>query len=275
MKGASLVALLCLAGATLSLPANAEPRSGVAGADAANPPQTEEQKKAQQYFQRAKELYSAGKYSETITELEIARKLDPNAKDLVMNLGIVHEKLGRYDEAIGYLKTYLDMEGVTPAERSKAEGMIKRIEGAKSATSAQPTASSTQTPPVPSPAQEPEEKQAPPPKGRIDGLTIGAAAVAVAGLTIGTGVGIYAVASRPSDGYVTGRDGSYATLQDKTDAAHTAAIVADVSFGIGIVAAVATAWLYFGRPKVVTPSASTARIRFNPTGTGALIGGTF
>src|SRR5262245_34876323 len=47
--------------------------------------QTEEQRQAQEHFQRAKELYSTGKYSEAIAELEVARNLDPKARDLVMN----------------------------------------------------------------------------------------------------------------------------------------------------------------------------------------------
>ena len=51
---------------------------------------------------------------------------------------------------------------------------------------------------------------------------------------------------------MTGRDGTYADLQAKQSDAHTQAIVADVGFGVGIAAAVVTAYLYFGRTKVAT-----------------------
>jgi len=63
---------------------------------------------------------------------------------------------------------------------------------------------------------------------KIDALTIAAGSVAVVGLAGGAGIGVYALSSRPSD-FVTGRDGTYATLQQQTDDAHTMAIIADVA----------------------------------------------
>lgn len=276
MRKALLLPALCFfAALAVTAPVRAQSKAGAPDASAATP-QTEEQKKAQEHFQRAKELYQAGKYSETIAELEVARGLDPHAKDLVMNLGIVHEKLGAYDEAIAALKSFLEMDGVTAAERTKVEGMIKRIEGAKSAAPSQP---STAAPP-PTTAPVAEAPPAPAPstaKGRLDGLTIAAGTVAAVGLVAGTSLGVYALSTRPSSDFVTGRDGSYATLKDQTNTAHTVAIVADVSFGISAVAALATAWLYFGRPKVV--STSTAQhVSFTPilgAVSGASLGGTF
>ena len=96
---------------------------------------------------------------------------------------------------------------------------------------------------------------------------------------MGTAFGILAVSNKPSD-FVTGRDGTYADLQQKTSDAHTQAIVSDVGFGVGIVAAVVTAYLYFGRTKVpsgpkraglVLPSAASV-----PSGGGVLmLGGSF
>jgi tetratricopeptide (TPR) repeat protein len=271
-----------LAVTTVSLPVLAQPRAGTTETAAAAPSQTDEQRKAQEHFQRAKELYQAGKYSEAISELEIARGLDPKAKDLVMNLGIVHEKLGRYDDAIANLKTFLEMEGVTPTERTKVEGMIKRLEGAKqSAPTAAPppSASATITTAPPPPATTPSAE--PPRRGRIDALTIAAGSVAVVGLGLGAGLGAYALSSRPGDGFVTGRDGTYKTLQRKTDDAHTTAIVADVSLGVGVVAALATAWFYFGRTKDPTPAVAPAsgNVSLTPVATragGALVlGGAF
>jgi hypothetical protein len=227
-----------------------------------------DQKKAQEHFQRAKDLYNKGSYREAAEELEIARKLDPDAKDLVMNLAIVYEKLLKYDEALAQLRMYKDMPGVTPPEKAKAETMTKRIEGAK-ATLPPPETSSTTAPPPPPPPEH----------GRVDALTITAAVVAGVGLAGGTGLGIYAVTSKPSS-FVTGRDGSLATLQDKTDSAHTLAIVADVGFGVGIVAAIAAAWLYFGRtkdPAVQDTNAAHARLEVAPTreGGAVLVGGRF
>src|SRR5262245_60991677 len=95
--------LLGLAVALWSLPALAQshPTGSTEAPTHAAPALTEDQAKAQQHFQRAKDLYLAGSYREAVAELEIARSLDPKAKDLVMNLGILHEKLGKYDAAVG------------------------------------------------------------------------------------------------------------------------------------------------------------------------------
>ncbi|MBX3207990.1 MAG: tetratricopeptide repeat protein [Labilithrix sp.] len=280
MRRGSWVPLFCLAAATVSLPVLAQPRPG--GTTSETAPQTEDQRKAQEHFHRARELYQAGKYSEAIAELEVARGLDPKAKDLVLNLGIVHERLGKYDEAIGHLRSYLEMDGVTPAERARAEGMIKRIEGAKDAAPA-PTVAPTATAPTTAPPPTSAPSAEPPPRGRVDALTVAAGAVAVVGLGVGAGVGIYALGARPAEGFVTGRDGSYATLQQKTNDAHTAAIVADVSLGVGVVATLVTAWLYFGRTKAPAsaPEAASRAARFSVTpaparaGGAVLLGGAF
>ncbi|MDF2694755.1 MAG: hypothetical protein K0S65_3138, partial [Labilithrix sp.] len=61
MKRVSWAPLFCLAAATVSLPVFAQPRSAATTESAAAaPPQTEDQRKAQEHFQRARELYQAG-----------------------------------------------------------------------------------------------------------------------------------------------------------------------------------------------------------------------
>lgn len=250
MTRSCLLPSLLLGAALLASPtaALAQPSSAPAGA------QTEDQAKAQQHFQRAKDLYQQGSYREAIQELELARSLDPKAKDLVFNLGIVHEKLGKFDEAITYFRQYEEMEGVTAQEKTKAESIIKRIEGAKREVAANPQATPANngepgagTPPEGQPTK-PSPGGAEPARGRIDAATIATGSVAVVALGVGTIFGIRAVAMRPTD-FVTGRDGTYAQFQQQNDDAHTSAIIADVGIGVGIVAAIATAWLYFGRTK--------------------------
>jgi tetratricopeptide (TPR) repeat protein len=214
---------------------------------------TEDQAKAQQHFQRAKDLYAQGKYADAVHELDLARTLDPKAKDLVFNLGIVHEKLGKYDEAITFFRQYVEMEGVTASEKSKAESIIKRIEGAKQEAGTRPAPPGGNGGPEPSaPSGDGVKDGRPtedaPAHGRVDAATIAAGSIAIVGLGVGTTFGIIAVSSRPTD-FVTGRDGTYAQFQQKNDNAHNAAIVADIGLGVGIVAAIATAYLYFGRTK--------------------------
>lgn len=277
MRRTSLATLLGLALATTVIPAEADPRPP--GAETPAGPATEEgQRAAQTHFQRAKDLYQAGSYREAIAELEIARKLDPGAKDLVMNLGIVHERLGLFDEAIAHFTAYLDMEGVSAAERARVEAMITRIEGAKRELPAEPSAAEPLVYPPPPSAERPR-------RGRVDALTITAGSLAAAGLLVGTGAGIHALTTRPS-GFVTGRDGTYADLEQKTADAHTMALVADVGFGVGAAFALATAWLYFGRTKDAGRGASSperraaaesVRVAGSATASGAsvVLGGSF
>lgn len=227
------------------------------GDSPSNEPKTKEQLEAQQHFQRAKDLYQTGSYREAIAELEAARVLDPKGKDLVFNLGIVHEKLAKFDEAIAFFRQYMEMESVTAAERAKAENIIKRIEGAKREVATTPTPGGAGT--VTQPAQPPPDDTS---RGRVDAATITAGSLAIVGLGVGTVFGILALSNKPS-GFVTGRDGSYDKLRTQTDDAHTQAIVADVGFGVGIVAAAVTAYLYFGRTRTAptaTSAASAARV---------------
>ena len=94
------------------------------------PAPTEAQVKAQEHYKHARELYQVGSYREASAELEAALVLDPAAKELVFNLGVVSEKLGKFDEALRYFRHYAEMN-LSPAEKQRADGFIKRLEGAK------------------------------------------------------------------------------------------------------------------------------------------------
>ena len=271
-----LLAIVAVAGA-VPLPAAAQERaqqrpgsspSTLPSDTTSTEPKTKEQLEAQQHFQRAKDLYQTGSYREAIAALEQARVLDPKGKDLVFNLGIVHVKLGKFDEAITFFRQYMEMETVTAAERAKAENVIKRIEGAKREVPTTPPANGSGT------AVEPPQPPPDPGRGRIDAATITAGSVAIVGLGVGTVFGILALSNKPSGDFVTGRDGSYKDLQTKTDDAHTQAIVADVGFGVGIAAALVTAYLYFGRTKVPQRSA-TGLVRVLPSASPVASGGVF
>ena len=266
----------CVLALAVPLSASAQPKGSLPpdSAPSSNEPKTKEQLEAQQHFQRAKDLYQTGAYREAIAELTQARGLDPKAKDLVFNLGVVHEKLGKFDEAITFFRQYLEMETVTAVERGKAENIIKRIEGAKRevpATSGSAAGTAPSVEPTPPPPDETSH-------GRIDAATIVAGSVAIVGLGVGTAFGVLALSNKPSS-FVTGRDGTYAKLQQQSSDAHTQAIVADVGFGVGIVAVAVTAYLYFSRTKVpsepkrtgfLLPSAAPLR-----SGAAVMLGGTF
>jgi hypothetical protein len=223
---------------------------------------------AQKHFAKARELYGQGNYKEARVELLEAKKLDPQSKELVFNLGVVAEKLVLFDEALEQFRAYREMTDVTDQEKARAESIILRLEGAKKQLADQKKLE-TPKPVEPEPPKAPE---APPPKGRIDAATIVAAGVGVVGLSVGAIFGIKALGERPS-GFTTGRDGSYADFVSKNDSAHTSAIVSDIGFAVGVVGVAAAAVLYFARPKVMPARVGLAPIVGPGQGGLVLVGG--
>jgi hypothetical protein len=206
---------------------------------------------ARRHFEKARADYAQGSYREAIAELEAAHTLDPTAKDLVFNLGVVHEKLSDIDDALTWFQLYTTMS-LTPQERDRADAYIRRLEGAKKEIDRHPVTPPSAAPPAPSPddatlAAAGTPAPAAPRYGRIDAATVVAAGVAVAGLAFGTVLAIKAKADQPPAGFVTGRDGSYASLVDATQLAHREAVFADVGFGVSLAAGITTVVLYFAR----------------------------
>jgi tetratricopeptide (TPR) repeat protein len=216
---------------------------------------------AKQHFEHAKELYQHGSYKEALVELKTARELDPNAKDLVYNLGVVSEKLGKIDDALKFFHTYVEMDDVTDAERARAETTIKRLEGAKRM---QPRDDDRSQPP-------PVDQT--PSRGKVDGWTITTGVLGVGGLTLGAIFGIAALAGRPSSGFVTGKDGTYQDLKSKADDAHTMAVAADVSLVVGAAFTGLAAILFFGRSNDIRRGSSKPSVTVTVLPTG--VGGTF
>jgi tetratricopeptide (TPR) repeat protein len=225
---------------------------------------------AQKHFAKARDLYRQGAYREAIVELEAAVKLDPTGKELVYNLGVLHEKLGDIDEALASFRKYATMD-LTQEEREKNEAAIRRLEGAKKEIEDKKKAEQPPPPPPPPPPT--------PTNGRIDAATISLAGVSVVGLAFGIVFAVRAESQKPPSGFVTGRDGTYANLQSQTDSAHKSAIVADVGFGVGIAAGVTAALLYALRskqaPKREVTGHATVSAAPLPGGGAVVIGGAF
>ncbi len=237
-------------------------------------PSPEAVKAALTHMAKARSLYEAGNYPDAIAELETARALDPYAKDLVFNLGIVHEKALHIDEALHFYRLYLDMD-IEPAERARAETIIKRLEGARAHVTPTATATATTTTAPTTTVYVPQPST---PHGRFDGLTATMGVLALGGFGIGAGFGVVAITSRPPSNYVTGAagepgaNGTYSQLKAMVDQANFYAIVADIGFLTGLVFTGVTLGVYFGRTK---KSDSHPHVTISPTGRGLVIGGTF
>ncbi len=223
---------------------------------------------AQKHFAKARELYGQGNYKEARVELLEAKKLDPQSKELVFNLGVVAEKLVLFDEALEQFRAYREMTDVTDQEKARAESIILRLEGAKKQLEDQRKLDT----PKPVEPEPPKAAEAPPPKGRVDVATIAAAGVGVVGLSVGAIFGIKALGERPS-GFTTGRDGSYTDFVAKNDSARTSAIVSDIGFAVGVVGVAAAAVLYFTRPKGMPARVALAPIVGPGQGGLVLVGG--
>ncbi len=262
---------------------------------------------ARKHFDKARAYYGQGAYREAVNELEAAHMLDPNAKDLVFNLGVVHEKLADIDEALNWFRLYTTMD-LAPQERERADAYIRRLEGArreldeKLAAQQQAAAEPTQLPPQPT-AQLPPRPQVasaprsqplvllPPtpapasaPNGRVDALTIGAAGLSAVALATGVVLAVKAERDQGATTHfvtgqiATGQDGSYSDLVHKVDVAWHEAIGADIGFGVALVSGITTAYLYFGRsraaPRISTGSTTVSVGPLSEGGT-LILKGTF
>jgi tetratricopeptide (TPR) repeat protein len=245
--------LACIAAATVPGAALAEPSTPANVAA------------ARRHFDKARADYEKGAYREAITELEAAHSLDPSAKDLVFNLGVVHEKLADIEEALTWFHLYTTMS-LLPQERDRADAYIRRLEGAKNelerkraaaqpAPIAPPPAAAT----IPPQPREPQPEP-PAPQGRVDGLTITAIGVTGAALAFGTFMAIKATRDEPPSGFVTGRDGTYSDLVNEQHSAHSEAVLADVGFGVSVIAGTAAALLYFGRSRTAASVAAAVSV---------------
>jgi hypothetical protein len=217
---------------------------------------------ARKHFERARDDYGQGAYQEAIGELQAARALDPTAKDLVFNLGVVHEKLADIDDALKWFRLYTTMS-LTAQERERADAYIRRLEGAKRELDER-QALLPLPPPLPRTAPPIVPPQLPvagehTTMGRLDALTVSAAGVAVAGLTFGIVLAALAERDKPPSPFVTGRNGTYSDLVDAQSRAHREAVMADIGFSVAAAAAAAAAVLFFARPRAADTSATSEK----------------
>ncbi len=175
----------------------------------------------------AKTLYAKGHYNEAVEKLQLAVELDPEAKILYYNLGLIEEKLGHVDTALAYFRRCLELEQ-THEEKVRLAKTIRRLEGARTYVD---WTNNQQAAPViirQTSDQKSTGKGASPllPWAYVAG---GTAFVAAA---IGVGLAVRAGDLDPGDNPTTSAGVSMADLQDQADEAHSLAIGADVTLGI-------------------------------------------
>jgi len=251
VAAAALVALAPLP--VLAQPPPPAPPSTSAAPPVEPPPKADpvRAKAAVDLHDEAHQLYEAGEYHKAIEKLERALTLDPEGAELAYNIALIYEKLGDVDKAEQFYRKSLELEK-EPGMREKLEGILKRIEGAK--REMEPRASRPAPPMAPSAAAPAPPAASAPPRQNVPWLVAGT--VAAVGFTVGTSFAVAAVSRNPGSEARTGPDRSIIDLQDDADAAHTYAIVADVSFLVGTLATGLAVYFFFGRDD---PGASAAR----------------
>lgn len=203
----------------------------------ANEPDERVTERASLHFTEAVEAYRQGNYPRAITELERALALDPDGKDLIYNLGLVHERLGELDRALSYYQRLLALEE-DELERARLVTLIERVQGAHALQQKPAPGAPPEAPPAAAPARE---------RGRLDGWVWGTGGVAAVALTLGVVFGLRAWALHPGGSPHTGPGQSSAEVHEDARSAHSLAVLADVSFGVALLSGAAAAGLYFGR----------------------------
>jgi tetratricopeptide (TPR) repeat protein len=244
--GVGLAALLC-AGAAVAAEPPATP-AGTAAARASSGLQVAADKdrlgkQAMSLHDEAWTLYEQGRYHAAIEKLEAALRLDPDGKELVYNLAILHEKLADTDAAERYYRRYLEMEP-DPKAKARIQGILRRIEGLQREL-ADP---SRRRVAGPAPLR-PEQPSAPPPPRPVKPWVVATGTVAGVAFLMGSIFGLAALARNPGANAHTSRDVSISELQADARAAHVDAVISDVSFLITLAATGTATFLYFSTPR--------------------------
>ena len=223
---------------------HAETASGSAekpSTSATEKPSSSADKEARKLFFQGDRLYEEGKYEEAVAAFEKAYELS-HRPELLFNLANAYERLGQYEEALRSLR---DFEPSAPeADRPKIAERIKtleaRAEERRQRESEKAAAPATAAATAPSPPAEPESK---PPI-----LAYALMGGGVVALGVGTVFGVMALGTKSDAENQCARNGVCpASAQKSIDDAKSQALIADIAFAVGAVAAGTGLVLYLTR----------------------------
>jgi tetratricopeptide (TPR) repeat protein len=259
-SAATILGPAALLGALLGVEAVAlaDPPAPRAAPPASAPDKEQRQKLAMALHDEAWALYEQGRYHAAIEKLEAALRIDPEGKELVYNLALLHEKLADVPQAEAYYRRYLDME-TDPKARSRAQATLRRLEGME-----KEVAAAAPRPPAPPPPP-------PPPPRPVRPWVVATGSVAGVAFLMGSIFGLNALAKNPGRSPSTGPGVTIEDLQNDARTAHADATVADVSFLVMLAAAGTATFLYFSTPRAPSPDGGPES---SPTPPGSVPGKT-
>jgi tetratricopeptide (TPR) repeat protein len=179
-------------------------------------------------------LYEEGHYRAALERLEAALRVDPEGRELVYNLALLHEKLGHLREAIVTYQRYAEMEP-DPKAKARTLATIHRLEGAEREEMARAVVVRLRAPAPPAPRGIGPARRS---------WVIATAGLSAAAFVTGVGFGLTALQRNPGANARTGNGVTIDSLQADAHAAHTDAVVADVAFVVAAAAAATAALLY-------------------------------
>ncbi len=282
-------------GAALPPQGSAPPSQGRAQDPSAPPSMSQEEgaekrrriERATALHDAAQGLYQHGEYRAAIAKLEAAVALDPEGKELIYNLAVIHERLGEIEQAERYYRRYLVMEAL-PKEREEVAAVLKRLQGAKRelssakpppapAPSAQASAALPYLPYLPRPPRRSAAAGSAKPQGPWLYVSGG---IAAGSLVVGGVFAALAVARDPGPSKRTGGGVSVADLQADASAAHQCAVAADVALLVAGLSGAAALYLALSprapaaSPRAARPASGAPRSGHDdgPTSRGARAG---
>jgi tetratricopeptide (TPR) repeat protein len=157
-----------------------------ARAQEAPPPPAAPPSAFQAHRDQARNLYRAGRYEDALEELRAAYAIKPEPK-LLLNLGHVHLRLDRPQDALRYYTRYRDLRSeLSPDEAAELESYMAQARARLAAL--RPPPPPLLSPPAPAPAPAPAPPPPPAPLHRRPWLwaAVGAAAaVSATAVTLG------------------------------------------------------------------------------------------
>ncbi|NLY93124.1 MAG: tetratricopeptide repeat protein [Myxococcales bacterium] len=191
---------------------------------------------ARLHFQAGAKEFEAGRYEAALASFSAAYELS-GRPELLYNIALCHEELGRYGEAADHLRRYLDEVENVP-QRTALE---RRIEILRKAAAAQAQQASQAEPPPPDAHDELSEAAPSSPKLPAPAW----AAFGVGGASLVTGVVLASVGLKKKNELESTCGPTSSCDRDDVRRMERMGIFADVAFGVTIAAAAAGTVLLF------------------------------
>ncbi len=87
---------------------------------------------ARRHFEQGRALFDGGNFDAALAEFERSYQLMGDREEryiLLFNVGQCHERLFRYDAALGYYRRYLEEGGPQARDRAMVDGTVRALEG--------------------------------------------------------------------------------------------------------------------------------------------------